>query len=83
MAVLRLAEEVHGHLKASEYTNERIEDIRSILNEGDQIEAKVISVDRKNRLIHLSVKDKTAHENAETMRQMRQDTKTAASTNFG
>ena len=55
-AVLQLAEEVTGILKASEISFDRVEDTRKELSEGQEIEVKIISVDRKNRTIGLSVK---------------------------
>ena len=55
-AVLQLAEEVTGILKASEISFDRVEDTRKELSEGQEIEVKIISVDRKNRTIGLSIK---------------------------
>jgi small subunit ribosomal protein S1 len=57
-AVVVLAEEVEAYLKASELGRERVEDARTVLKEGESIEAKIISVDRKNRGLALSVKAK-------------------------
>jgi small subunit ribosomal protein S1 len=57
-ATVELAEGVEATLKASEISNEKVEDARNALKEGDEIEAKVISVDRKNRIISLSIKSK-------------------------
>ena len=55
-ATLQLAEEVTGILKASEISFDRVEDTRKELAEGQEIEVKIISVDRKNRTIGLSIK---------------------------
>ena len=55
-AVVQLAEEVTGILKASEISFDRVEDTHKELSEGQEIEVKIISVDRKNRTIGLSVK---------------------------
>jgi len=57
-AVVELAEDVEAYLKASELGRDRVEDARSVLKEGETIEAKIISVDRKNRGLSLSVKAK-------------------------
>jgi small subunit ribosomal protein S1 len=57
-AVVELAEDVEGYLKASELSRDRVEDARKVLKEGEPIEAKIISVDRKNRGLALSVKAK-------------------------
>ena len=40
---------------------ERIEDARTVLKDGEEIEAKFIGVDRKNRTITLSIKAKHLH----------------------
>ena len=58
MAVVRLAENVEGQLRASELSRDHVEDARTMLNVGDNIEAKFLGVDRKNRTIMLSVKAK-------------------------
>ncbi|MGD8908014.1 MAG: 30S ribosomal protein S1 [Chromatiales bacterium] len=63
-AVVTLAEGVEGYLRASELSRDRVEDARSVLKEGDEIEAKFLGVDRKNRTISLSIKAKDADEEA-------------------
>jgi len=63
-AVVNLGDGVEGYLRASELSRDRIEDARSILKEGDEIEAKFLGVDRKNRTISLSIKAKDADEEA-------------------
>ncbi len=57
-AVVTLAEDVEAVLKASELSREKVEDARNVLKEGDEVEARIIGVDRKNRSISLSVKAK-------------------------
>ncbi len=57
-AVIELAEDVTGVLKASEISVDRVEDAGNVLTQGQEIEVKIISVDRKNRTIGLSVKAK-------------------------
>lgn len=56
--VVDLTEEVQATLKASEISAERVEDARNALKEGDEVEARIINVDRKNRVISLSIKAK-------------------------
>ncbi|MFT6680441.1 30S ribosomal protein S1 [Haliea salexigens] len=55
---VQLADEVEGILKASDISREKVEDARSVYKVGDSVEAKIISVDRKNRSVVLSVKAK-------------------------
>lgn len=57
-AVVDLTDEVQAILKASEISAERVEDARNALKEGDEVEARIINVDRKNRVISLSIKAK-------------------------
>ena len=57
-AVITLAPDVEAVLKASELSREKVEDARNALKVGDEVEAKIIAVDRKNRSISLSVKSK-------------------------
>ncbi len=63
-AVVTLGDGVEGYLRASELSRDRVEDARSVLKEGDEIEAKFLGVDRKNRTITLSIKAKDADEEA-------------------
>ena len=57
-ATVELAPGVEASLKASEISRDRVEDARNVLNEGDDVEAAITIVDRKNRVISLSVKAK-------------------------
>lgn len=66
-AKIDLGEGIEGNLRASELSRERVEDARNILNSGDDVEAKFIGVDRKNRIINLSIKAKDSDEEAEVM----------------
>ena len=61
-AVITLADDVEGILKASEISIDRVEDARSILTIGEQVEAKIVSIDRKNRVVGLSIKAKDVEE---------------------
>lgn len=55
-AMVQLGEGVEGMLRASEISRDKVEDARNALKEGDVIEVKVVSVDRKSRVLGLSVK---------------------------
>ncbi len=66
-ATITLAEGIEGILKASEMARDRVEDIRSVLKEGEQIEAKFIGVDKKSRMVSLSIKAKEYQEEAEAV----------------
>jgi len=55
-AVIILDEGVEGVLRAAEISRDKIEDIRTVLKENEEIEVKITNVDHKNRAITLSVK---------------------------
>lgn len=55
-ATVELAENVEGYIRASEISQDRVEDARTALNSGDEIEAKITSIERKDRKISLSIK---------------------------
>ena len=57
-ATITLGEDIEGMLKASEVSQDKVEDVRSVLKVGDEIEARVVGTDRKNRVINLSIKAK-------------------------
>lgn len=57
-AKILLSDNVEGYLRASEISAERVEDASKHLNVDDAVEAKFIGVDRKNRVINLSIKAK-------------------------
>jgi small subunit ribosomal protein S1 len=57
-ATIDLGEGVEGYLRASEISRDRIEDARAVLKQGEEVEAKFMGVDRKNRTISLSIKAK-------------------------
>jgi len=84
-AVVQLSDEVEGYLRASEATRERVEDLRTLMKEGDLLDAMIINVDRKSRSINLSIKAKDQAEQHEAMQTLRSETSSAASgtTNLG
>ncbi|OGT89489.1 MAG: 30S ribosomal protein S1 [Gammaproteobacteria bacterium RIFOXYA12_FULL_61_12] len=79
-AVITLAEGVEGYLRASEISRDRIEDARSVLKEGESIEAKFVAVDRKNRTISLSIKAKDQDEESAAIRRFSSDSQMGTAT---
>ncbi|MBN8772621.1 MAG: 30S ribosomal protein S1 [Thiobacillus sp.] len=73
------------YLRASEVSRDRVEDMRSHYKEGDEIEAMIINVDRKNRVINLSIKAKDMTEQDAAMKKFSAESAAAASgsTNLG
>jgi small subunit ribosomal protein S1 len=68
-AKIDLGEGIEGILRASELSRDRVEDARTMLKEGDSIEAKFMGVDRKTRSINLSIKAKDDDDEARVMRE--------------
>jgi small subunit ribosomal protein S1 len=79
-AVVKLRDGVEGYLRASELSREHIEDARSMLSEGKDIEAKIISIDRKNRRISLSVKALEADQETEAIQEYKRKSGASTST---
>ncbi|MCK9237567.1 MAG: 30S ribosomal protein S1 [Thiopseudomonas sp.] len=83
-AIVVLADEVEAVLKASEISRDRVEDARNVLKEGDEVEAKIINIDRKSRVINLSIKSKDVEDEKDAMKELRkQETEAAGPTTIG
>jgi small subunit ribosomal protein S1 len=82
-AVIELAGEVEGYLRASEIARDRVEDARTHLKEGDSVDAMIINIDRKNRTINLSIKAKDAADEGQTMAKMQSESASSGSTSLG
>jgi small subunit ribosomal protein S1 len=78
-ALIELAEGVEGQLRASEISAERVEDARTLLKVGEEVEARVTGLDRKSRIVSLSIKAKEAHEEAEAVQSYRSDSESSGS----
>ncbi|CAG7855787.1 30S ribosomal protein S1 [biofilm metagenome] len=74
-AVVTLADHVEGYIRASEIQRDRVEDARTLLKEGDEVEAKYIGVDKKSKTISLSIK---AKENDEEVSSIKEHTQQSA-----
>ena len=82
-AIVELGEEVEAVLKASEISIDRVEDARNALNVGDEIEVKIVSVDRKNRNLGVSIKAKDQDNEAAAVREHQERGKEAPPTTIG
>ena len=79
-ATITLDTDVEGYLRASEISRDRVEDARTLMNEGDSVEAMIVNVDRKTRNINLSIKAKDSADTAETMQKMAADSNASSGT---
>ncbi len=68
-AEVDLGSGVMGYIRASDLSRDRVEDARQVLVAGQEVEARFMGVDRKNRMISLSVKAKEMQEEAEAMQE--------------
>ena len=82
-ADITLADGVEGYIKASDLARDRVEDATKLLKEGDTLESRFIGVDRKNRIISLSVKAKEIQEEQEAVEEYKGSTAGAGKTSLG
>ena len=83
-AVISLGDDVEAYLRASEAAAHRVDDLTTMLKEGDEVEALVINVDRKTRSISLSIRAKDQVEQSEVMNKFASESSAATgTTNLG
>lgn len=61
-ALLDLGEGVQGVIKAFDVSKERTDDVSAVYSVGDEVEAKFVSMDRRKKVLVLSVKAKETDE---------------------
>ncbi len=82
-AVLELAENLETTLSIKEASSEKISDLTEILKENDEIEVLLTNIDKKNRVINVSVRAKDTKDNAEMMKKVKQAEKSSGTTSLG
>ncbi len=83
-AVIALGDDVEAYLRASEAAAHRVDDLTTMLKEGDTVDAIVINVDRKTRSINLSIRQKDQADQTEVMSKLASDSSAASgTTNLG
>jgi small subunit ribosomal protein S1 len=84
MATVELEDGVVGQLRASEISRDRVEDARTVIKVGDEVEARFTGVDRKTRVISLSIKAKEAQEEAQAIQSYKSESgSTSTATTLG
>lgn len=68
LVTVKLAEEVLGTIRSTELSEDKVDDATTCFKEGDTVEAKVTGVDKKTRMVTLSIKAKDADEQDEVMK---------------
>ncbi|ABM04715.1 SSU ribosomal protein S1P [Psychromonas ingrahamii 37] len=71
-ATITLAEGVEGYIRVGDIARERVENAATVLKAGDAIDAKFVGVDRKNRVISLSIKAKDEADEKEAVDSLKQ-----------
>ncbi|MFM9912379.1 MAG: 30S ribosomal protein S1 [Methylophilaceae bacterium] len=82
-AVIDLGNGTEGYVRAADAARDKVEDIRSVLKEGDEIEAKVTGTDRKTRVVGLSIKAKDMADEADAVSKYSNDSANAGTTSLG
>jgi small subunit ribosomal protein S1 len=83
-ATIELSDGVIGNLRASEISRDRIEDARTILKPEEEIEAKFVGIDRKSRVVTLSIKEKEEGDEAQAIQNYNTEAgKPASGTSLG
>lgn len=81
--MITLEGEVEGYLRASEVSRDKVDDISTVLKEGEEVEARITNIDRKNRSIALSIKAKDLADEADALQKFSNDAGSAGTTNLG
>ena len=71
-ATIALADDIEGYIRVSELSRDKIEDATTVLKVGDELEAKVISVDRKSRQLSLSIRAREMDDEKTALRELRE-----------
>jgi small subunit ribosomal protein S1 len=82
-AVIDLADGIEGYLAARDISRDRIDDASQHLKVGGQVEAKFIGMDRKGRMLQLSIRAKDEDEMAETLSEYQNQHADRATTKLG
>ena len=82
-ATLDVGGGVEGYIRASDLAKERVEDARSVLEEGQELEAKFVGVDRRNRTVNLSLRAQEAEEEQVAVQEHARPGPSAGTTQLG
>ncbi|MFN7094082.1 MAG: 30S ribosomal protein S1 [Burkholderiales bacterium] len=82
-AVIELDGGIEAILPVREASSEKIDDLTTLLNVGDEVEVLITSIDKKYRVINVSIKAKNAREEAEAIKKVKQAEKSSGTTSLG
>jgi len=77
--IVQMTDGIEGHLKASEISNDKkVDDARSVVKKGEELDVKITAIDRKKRTISVSVRAKESDEETAAVREYAPDTSSGA-----
>ena len=79
-ATISLPDGIEGYVRASDIAKERVEDATQHLKVGDEVEAKYMGMDRKGRVMQLSIRAKDEADVAESMAEVNKQADAASGT---
>ena len=82
-AVVELAAGITGYLKASEISQERVEDASTVLKEGQEVEVAITMIDKRTRKVNLSMKAKDSVEEKAAMHDYNSQSTQASGSTLG
>lgn len=82
-ATLALAEGITGELRVNEYSAERLDDLTTKVNVGDELEAAITHIDRKNKSVALSIRAKDSAEEKAAIQEYKRSDNTTSHTSLG
>lgn len=68
LVMVALEGDAIGKIKVTDLSTEKVTDATTVVSVGDQVEAKVVSIDKKTNVVNLSVKAKDAEDQMEAMK---------------
>ncbi len=77
---VELTTDVFGTIRVADLSDDKVEDANTLVKVGDEVEAKIMTVDKKNRTLTLSVKAKDAQDQAEAIKKYSRSGDVAATT---
>ncbi|WP_269077363.1 30S ribosomal protein S1 [Candidatus Ruthturnera calyptogenae] len=82
-AIISLGEDITGYLKAGEISENRVDDVTSILKIGEEVEVAIVNVDRRTRNISVSIKAKNSVEEKAAMENYNKQSSDASGSTLG
>src|SRR5699024_5829268 len=82
-ATVDLGNDVSGYIRASDISRDRVEDARSVLSDGEEVEARFVGVDRRNRSISLSIRAKEEKDERQALRDYADTDASSGTTSLG